>query len=72
MEADDKEIVKGICYETLPCRTNQTCKEVEELKDAISKMEVKYDEVGKSMNRILGGLVISLVLLVINLAAKAL
>ena len=72
MEADDREIVKGICYEMLPCRTNSECKEVEELKEAISKMEVKYDEVGKSMNRILGGLVVSLILLVGNLVVKAL
>ena len=71
MEADDKEIVKGICYETLPCRTNQTCKEVEELKDVISKMGVKYDEVGRTMNKIMGGLIIALILLVANLVVSA-
>ena len=71
MEADDKEIVKGICYEMLPCRTNSDCKEVEELKELVDKMGLKYDEVGRTMNRIMGGLIIALILLVANLVISA-
>ena len=70
MEADEK-FIKSVCYEMLPCRTNSDCKEVEELKERVDKMSIKYDEVGRTMNRIMGGLIIALILLVANLVISA-
>lgn len=60
MDENDREIVKGIVYEHLPCSTNKTCKEVVQLKKTIEKVDTRTW-------MILAGIIISII---IQIASK--
>lgn len=41
MNDDEKELIKGVCYEVLPCSTNKKCTKIEDLKKLIDKVDAR-------------------------------